>query len=278
MTKINFIGCHGVAIGGHQIDLAIAKLAMDKTSLKSDNPRMLRKLVKDSNKLKHTLSANKDAALFIEDFNPDGVHLKTNINRDDIDKILEEKRWEASIQEIRDSLFQYIGNFNEKSQNDSKLYNISSVELLGGSWRIPKVINYLETIFKGIPLGQRCNADEAMAVGAAMIAANNSMTYKFKPLMVAIPLAETLKVEIRTSSTFTDNFEFPKGTILGHTITKEYVVLSGIIYITVRNDNNEILDMWTVGDLDSIVKVSRFVRNKSCSDPHNRRNSQRSQI
>lgn len=52
--------------------------------------------------------------------------------------------------------------------------DIEKVILVGGSSRIPKVRDILETKFPGIELLDTLNADEAIATGAAFMAALQS--------------------------------------------------------------------------------------------------------
>jgi hypoxia up-regulated 1 len=56
---------------------------------------------------------------------------------------------------------------------------VSEVEILGGGLRVPLIKNHLEQRLKKIgSLGSHLNADEAMAFGAAYMAANYSTQYK----------------------------------------------------------------------------------------------------
>lgn len=60
--------------------------------------------------------------------------------------------------------------------------DISIVELIGGGIRIPKIQSTLNEYFGAIEVGTHLNSDESMALGAAFHAANQSHSFKVRPV------------------------------------------------------------------------------------------------
>jgi molecular chaperone DnaK (HSP70) len=118
--------------------------------------------------LKETLSANKEASIFIEGF-INGLDLSMNIKREVIE---------------RSSLFSQItANLQlavEKAGLTKK--DIQSVEIIGGASRIPLVTKLVKDFFDPVEVGSHINGDESMAFGAALRAANLSIAFRVKQL------------------------------------------------------------------------------------------------
>ena len=74
----------------------------------------------------------------------------------------------------------YIGEALEKAGLTKD--DITSVELIGGSSRIPKVNAVVKEFFDPVEVGSHINGDEAMAYGSALRAANLSLTFRVKQL------------------------------------------------------------------------------------------------
>merc|ERR1719277_755029 len=69
------------------------------------------------------------------------------------------------------------------------LKDIGQVEVVGGAWRVPKVQEILSTYIEAgkgskIPLGQHLNGEEASALGAALIGANMSSSFRVKKIFL----------------------------------------------------------------------------------------------
>ena len=80
------------------------------------------------------------------------------------------------FEDICGDLFQNTLEHVKKVLSDARITtaNISEVVLVGGSTRIPKVKELLQTFFQGKKLNQTINPDEAVAYGAAVKAALSS--------------------------------------------------------------------------------------------------------
>nr|GEU58239.1 probable mediator of RNA polymerase II transcription subunit 37c [Tanacetum cinerariifolium] len=82
----------------------------------------------------------------------------------------------AKFEEVNMNLFEKCMRTVEMCLRDAKMTkdSIDEVVLVGGSTRIPKVQELLQELFKGKALCRGINADEAVAHGAGIVAANLS--------------------------------------------------------------------------------------------------------
>ena len=140
-----------------------------KSSIKSSYPGMI-KLLKECNKLKETLSANKECPFYVENIF-DGEDFKQHIER----RLFEEKA--AHLFAKLTNPIDYV-----LKKGNRTLQNVSRLEILGGAVRIPKVQQILTEYLAGVELGAHLNGDEAMAFGAAFHAANLSHSFKVRPV------------------------------------------------------------------------------------------------
>nr|WGU24225.1 heat shock protein 70 [Zeugodacus cucurbitae] len=129
-----------------------------KKDLRS-NPRALRRLRTAAERAKRTLSSSTEATIEIDALY-EGVDFYTKISR-------------ARFEEMCADLFRSTLDPVEKALNDAKMdkSQIHDIVLVGGSTRIPKVQNLLQTFFGGKSLNLSINPDEAVAYGAAIQAA-----------------------------------------------------------------------------------------------------------
>merc|ERR1712226_1775967 len=98
------------------------------------------------------------------------------------------------------------------------------VEVVGGAWRVPKVQeilgDYLEN-GKGskLPLGQHLNGEEASALGAALMAANMSNSFRVKKIFLTDISMHSYAVQVvAASGEWEKNYTtlFPEGAYLGN--------------------------------------------------------------
>uniref|UniRef100_A0A0K8VXS2 Heat shock protein 68 n=1 Tax=Bactrocera latifrons TaxID=174628 RepID=A0A0K8VXS2_BACLA len=129
-----------------------------KKDLRS-NPRAVRRLRTAAERAKRTLSSSTEASIEIDALY-EGVDFYTKISR-------------ARFEEMCGDLFRSTLDPVEKALNDAKMdkSQIHDIVLVGGSTRIPKVQNLLQTFFGGKTLNLSINPDEAVAYGAAIQAA-----------------------------------------------------------------------------------------------------------
>lgn len=237
--------------GAHQLDIILADAVVKKSKETKLTARSFRRLLKDVGKLKHTLSTNKDSSVNI------GEETRVTMTRTEFESLMEASNWLHGIGKLKEA----ISNL-WKSSGDPALpmeKAVHSVELIGGGWRAPRVYTEIENKFAPLPLGQKVNGDESMALGAAMIAANHSTTYKFRPLILTQLLNEDLHVDI-----FYEDMEgqpqridvsFEKGTRFGASRKRVLNATSKPVKVVVSDINMKVLDMWTIEGIDVVEKI-----------------------
>uniref|UniRef100_A0A6B0VFB3 Hypoxia up-regulated protein 1 n=2 Tax=Ixodes ricinus TaxID=34613 RepID=A0A6B0VFB3_IXORI len=143
--------------------------AMKKTSKDVfENKRGLAKLYKEADRVKKVLSANTEHVAQVENVMED-VDFKHPITR-------------TEFEELCSDLFSRVAGPIHRVLESSgmTLDEIDQVILVGGSTRIPRVQQELQSALKDKELGKSLNADEAAALGAAYQAAYLSKGFKVK--------------------------------------------------------------------------------------------------
>lgn len=170
------------SLGGFNFDVKLAELMATRFNevwgkKKSGKGKDLRDFVRpmtrlrvEALKVKEVLSANNEYPVKLEQLHDD-TDLVTKITRVDFEEACADL-FDRVLEPINQAL-----SFANISVSD-----INSVELLGGSVRIPRVKKLLDDFFKPskIELGQHLNGDEAMALGAAFRGANLSTSFKVR--------------------------------------------------------------------------------------------------
>ncbi|OII71927.1 heat shock protein [Cryptosporidium ubiquitum] len=180
--KINVLGCStNFNSGGYLADQAISDLIIERirtapeksplAGIPLDNSRVLQKIAKQSVRTKLLLSTLKQADFFVESLYKD-VDISQSISREEFDRLINENILSKALEPINESL--RVAN---RTMDD-----ITDVEILGGGIRVPSVRALLDRYFGsfGKNVSQRLNGDEAMAFGAAFVAANQSATFRTK--------------------------------------------------------------------------------------------------
>ncbi|KAI3756065.1 hypothetical protein L1987_55878 [Smallanthus sonchifolius] len=113
-------------------------------------------------KAKRILSSTTETSIDI-DFLHDGIDFSLKFTR-------------AKFEELNMDLFNKCIQIVETCLNDAKIEksNVDEIILVGGSTRIPKVQSLLQELFDSKELCKSVNPDEAVAYGAAVMAANLS--------------------------------------------------------------------------------------------------------
>ncbi|EEA08507.1 DnaK family protein [Cryptosporidium muris RN66] len=180
---ISVLGCHMESnVGSYLADIAIVRIMMKRikegstkniSGIPLDNNRVLQKLAKQSTRTKLLLSTLKQTEFFVESLYND-LDFTQTITREEFNKEIQEPILSKILTPIYKAL-----NVANKTMND-----INDIEVVGGGIRIPKVRHLLESHFEeyGKTLNQRLNGDEAMAMGAAFVAANYSATFRTKTI------------------------------------------------------------------------------------------------
>eukprot|EP01138_Halocafeteria_seosinensis_P001067 gb/GECG01001091.1/.p1 GENE.gb/GECG01001091.1/~~gb/GECG01001091.1/.p1 ORF type:complete len:870 (+),score=141.19 gb/GECG01001091.1/:1-2610(+) len=181
--------------GGNEIDRrvaeALAKVFNDKHGPGTkDNEADIRtqskgysKLLSSSKKLKEILSANDAFPVMIESITPE-IDFRSNMNRSFLEEI------------ISDVIDRSVGAGMEALERSGlRVDQIDEIELVGGSVRIPLLQQRLKERLGIDRLSVHLNGDEAMALGAAFVAANRSKAFRVRN--VGIIDTNEFPVEVR---------------------------------------------------------------------------------
>jgi heat shock protein 5 len=148
-------------LGGEDFDYRVirhfTKLFNKKNNVDiTTNPKSIGKLKREVEKAKRTLSSQMSTRIEIEAFF-DGLDFSETLTR-------------AKFEEINLDLFRKTLKPVEQVLKDAKITKseVDDIVLVGGSTRIPKVQELLETFFKGKKASKGINPDEAVAYGAAV--------------------------------------------------------------------------------------------------------------
>lgn len=184
VLQVQMLACETVpGAGGHHLDLAIAEKMREIFEKRHPGkelrktPRALKKLVKQAVMSKHVLSANKQTHFRVEGLHSD-VDFHEPIERRHIEDMLRETGFLHKLQVSLNKTLDQAG---------MSIENIDQVELLGGAWRVPRVQHELSQLMGSggntTDVGTHLNGDEAMATGAAFIAANSTVTFRVKKIL-----------------------------------------------------------------------------------------------
>ncbi|KAL8246076.1 hypothetical protein R6Q59_007292 [Mikania micrantha] len=158
----------------------------------SKNARAMTRLKTACEKAKRDLSSTMQTQIEI-DCLYEGIDFSTKISR-------------AKFEQINSCFFNMCIDHVINCLKDGNMHNneVDDVVIVGGSTRIPKVQQLLIEFFDGKPLCKSINADEAVAYGAAVLAANlhGNGNHKVQDLMLldVTPLSLGMRVNIDTTS------------------------------------------------------------------------------
>ena len=148
-------------LGGEDFDNRViahfVKLYEKKTGKSlTGNAKAIGKLKREAEKAKRALSNQMSVRVEIEAFN-DGDDFSETLTR-------------AKFEELNMDLFKKTIRPVERALKDAKLdkSKIQEIVLVGGSTRIPKVVEMIEAFFNGKEASKSVNPDEAVAYGAAV--------------------------------------------------------------------------------------------------------------
>ncbi|KAG9125470.1 adenyl-nucleotide exchange factor sse1 [Ceratobasidium sp. 392] len=163
--------------GGRDIDMALVKhFATEfKEKYKIDvlsNPKAVFRLTTACEKLKKVLSANAESNLSVESIMND-IDASSKLNRDQFEELIADplSRISAPLQEA----------LNEAGLTSDQIH---SIELVGGSTRIPAIRSRIRDFFGGRQLSSTLNADEAVCRGATFACAMLSPVFRVRDFNV----------------------------------------------------------------------------------------------
>ncbi|KAG8679705.1 adenyl-nucleotide exchange factor sse1 [Ceratobasidium sp. 394] len=165
--------------GGRNIDMALVKhfAAEFKEKYKIDvlsNPKAIFRLVTACEKLKKVLSANAEGNLSVESIMND-VDASSKLNREQFEALIAEP-----LSRITKPLEEAL------AEAELTADQIHSIELVGGSSRIPAIRSRIRDFFGGVSrqLSSTLNADEAVCRGATFACAMLSPVFRVREFNV----------------------------------------------------------------------------------------------
>ena len=178
-------------LGGENIEVLLeehlAKQFTDGDVLAS--PRALAKLSKQIRRAKEVLSANSEVSVSVEEL-LNGQDFKGYLSRDSLEELAGDF-WGRAVAPVLSLL----------ERNNMTAQDLSAVEMLGGSSRIPKIKIALSEALGGRTLDMHLDADEAVVIGAGYFAANLSTVFRLRQFGM------TDKVPYSVSFEILDSFE-----------------------------------------------------------------------
>ncbi|EGR32714.1 hypothetical protein IMG5_073090 [Ichthyophthirius multifiliis] len=206
---VSVLADYGISdVGGYAYDLKIADYFAEQIDVSQpnqptfkENRKGMVKLLKESNKVKEILSANKETQFFSEGL-LDGNDFKSFITRSKFEEITSNLTQNVLIPVHK------VLQMSNKTKED-----IEIVELIGGGVRIPKVQQILGDFFGQNKTGFHLNGDESMALGAAFLAANYSSSFRVKRVQLNDGYNFDIKMKIINLNP-EDGDDFSKETVL----------------------------------------------------------------
>jgi len=217
-------------VGGRQFDERLAKFLMDKFNgqyskqigTKRINPLTIQtnrkayaKLLTAAEKTKRLLSANKERVPVNLECLHNDLDLSTNICRQEFEELCGDL-----FERVRGCLSELI-----MKVPDLDIKDLHSVEVIGGSSRIPKFKSIIEEIF-GITPSTTLHATESTAKGCALMCAALTRIYGVKPFQildlvtpypVQLKYTPTLK-EVNNSEDVSKSALIPKPEVITHPV------------------------------------------------------------
>ena len=172
--------------GGKFLDKALLDFVMTEVEAKHkcdvrNNPKAKNKLRLAVEKIKKQMSANSNKLpLQIENL-VDEVDVNMSLERAQFEELIQ-----GDLQEIRQMLNNLLDSTTVKKEQ------IHSVEIVGGSSRIPSIRNIIQEIF-GVQPSYSLNADEAVSRGCGLRAATLSNKFRTKVFDIEDIVADAIE-------------------------------------------------------------------------------------
>lgn len=250
-------------VGGYQFDLNLANWLADEydnqpsrkgKARSRDSPAAMAKLIKEANRAKEVLSANKETSVYVEAL-MDDRDLKATVLRSKFEEINQAAfdRLTVPIQKVLDA-------------TGKKLSDIDVIEVLGGGVRVPKVQQILQDfVGKETEVGAHMNGDEAMALGTSFHAASMSASFKTRPVYMHDGNNFPIYVTIRGANSQEEAEPFEKNTTLfaakekygskkAFTFTYDKD-LDVYLYTKDANGNDEIFVTYHINNTNELAEV-----------------------
>lgn len=194
-------------LGGRDIDYALVRhfAAEFKDKYKIDvmsNPKATFRLAAGCEKMKKVLSANAEAVLSVESI----------MNDVDASSRMTREAFEVLITNVLDRIAAPVSQALAESGLSAE--QIDSVELVGGSTRVPAVRQRIQSVFPDKTLSVTLNQDEAVARGATFACAMMSPVFRVREFSINDITPYPIKVHWERSAEDDEDNEllvFPRG-------------------------------------------------------------------
>ena len=189
------------SVGGDTLDMLVMDHFMAEFKEKHGTdltkiPRAVGKMRKQVRKTKEILSANREAPFSVESLHDD-IDLRSKISRDEFNALAGDvfERMTAPLRDIVASLGEYNVTLDE----------IEAIEVIGGSSRVPGVKDAITAAINGRKFDVHLDADEAVAMGAGLYAANMSTTFRMRKFGAADAASHGMTYEVTPADEFTSS-------------------------------------------------------------------------
>ncbi|VDM74750.1 unnamed protein product [Strongylus vulgaris] len=182
-------------LGGYEITLRmrdhLVKVVRETMKTSTDitaNARSMAKLLKEADRVKQVLSANKYHFAQVESLHEE-QNFRAKVTREELEEMIADLE-PRFIQPIKDALAMAGKTIDE----------IDQFVLMGGGTRIPKIQEVLKTVLNGKEIGHFLNTDEAIALGAVYQAADLSKSFKVLPFAVKEMVLYPIQVAFKSKT------------------------------------------------------------------------------
>jgi len=202
-------------VSGHAIDTCMSDYALNKFVDGKPNKDSLlaqvdlykkRRLASDIQRPKEILSVNKESSLTMEDF----------FGYSPLTVQVVKTEFETNCKYITEELEKLLIKFEKKlAKHNLSKENISAIEIIGGSTRVPFIQDKLKE-FYGMKLYTRINGDDGPALGATFLAGNYTVGVRTKRIL----LTDGPNYPVHVSVRFDNQTQVYKDTELFHRKTR----------------------------------------------------------
>uniref|UniRef100_A0A914NLM2 Uncharacterized protein n=1 Tax=Meloidogyne incognita TaxID=6306 RepID=A0A914NLM2_MELIC len=171
---------HTLEVGGHYFDLLLRDYFVVQFKEKynidvTKNPRAMFRLLDECEKLKKQMSANSQNIPF---------HIECFMNDVDVSGSMQRTQFEEMAQHLFEKINLMLHTLFERAQINVE--DVSDVEIVGGSSRIPRIKQIIGEFFKKEPK-TTMNQDDAIARGCALRSAMFYPAYQMKEFALEDP-------------------------------------------------------------------------------------------
>ncbi|KAK6766162.1 hypothetical protein RB195_025830 [Necator americanus] len=182
-------------LGGFEITLRmrdhLVKLFRETVKTSTDittNARSMAKLLKEAERVKQVLSANKYHYAQVEGLHEE-QNFRSKVTREELEEMIVDLE-PRFLQPINDAL----------AMAEKTIDQIDQFVLMGAGTRVPKIQEVLKTILKEKEVGHFLNTDEAITLGAVYQAADLSKSFKVLPFAVKELVLFPIQVNFKSKS------------------------------------------------------------------------------